>query len=46
MKTTSLKVKTGLKGGRLASNHNATALKVKTGLKGGRLAVNHSRALR
>jgi hypothetical protein len=40
-----LKVKTGVKGGRLASNHNGR-LKVASGLKGGRLAVNHSRGLR
>jgi len=35
-----LKVRSGLKGGRLASNHN---LKVRSGLKGGRLAQNHNR---
>jgi hypothetical protein len=39
-----LKVTTGLKAGRLASNHSRL-LKVTTGLKAGRLASNHSRAL-
>lgn len=40
-------VKTQLKGGRLASNHNPTvALKVATSLKGGRLATNHNLSLR
>jgi hypothetical protein len=38
-----LKVTTGLKAGRLASNHTRL-LKVTTGLKAGRLASNHSRA--
>jgi hypothetical protein len=38
-----LQVKSGLKGGRLASNHGKAGLKVKSGLKGGRLASNHSR---
>lgn len=46
MKKTTLKVTTGLKGGRLAGNHSIRALKVKTGLKSGRLSSNHSRALR
>ena len=45
MNATTLKVKTGLKGGRLAANHSR-GLKVTTGLKGGRLAANHSRRLR
>jgi hypothetical protein len=44
MKTKSLKVKTGVKGGKLAANHSRS-FKVKTGLKGGRLAGNHSRTL-
>ena len=41
---TSMKVKTHVKGGRLASNHSqtATGLKVRTQIKGGRLAANHS----
>ncbi len=37
-----LKVKTGIKGGRLAVNHNFPGLKVKTGLKAGRLSANHN----
>jgi hypothetical protein len=41
---TQIKVRTGLKGGRLAANHNR-GLKVTTHLKGGRLATNHNRAL-
>jgi hypothetical protein len=45
MKRKAVKVRTGLKGGRLASNH-VRSVKVKTGLKGGRLAGNHSRSLR
>jgi hypothetical protein len=40
----SLRVKTAIKGGRLAQNHNArTSLRVKTAIKGGRLAQNHTR---
>jgi len=45
-KQTTLKVKTAIKGGRLASNHVRKALKVKAGVKGGRLASNHARSLR
>ena len=41
----SIKVKTGLKGGKLAANHSRP-IKVKTGLKGGKLSANHSRSLR
>lgn len=37
-----LKVRSGLKGGKLATNHTRT-LKVRSGLKGGRLAQNHNR---
>ena len=37
-----VKVKTGIKGGRLASNHNGPGLRVKSGLKGGRIAMNHN----
>jgi hypothetical protein len=37
-----VKVKTGVKGGKLATNHNGAGLKVKTGLKAGRIAMNHS----
>ena len=44
---TTLKVKSGVKGGRLAANHNARPLKVKSGLKsGGRIAANHNARLR
>jgi hypothetical protein len=40
-----VKVKTGLKGGRLSSNHNTPGLRVKSGLKAGRIAMNHSARL-
>jgi len=43
MKSSALKVKTGLKGGRITMNHNRGGLKVKAGIKGGRIAQNHSR---
>lgn len=39
-----LKVKTGIKGGRIATNHTRSGLKVRSGIKGGRLATNHARA--
>ena len=42
MKRATIKVKTSIKGGRLAGNH-VRNIKVKAGLKGGRLAGNHSR---
>jgi hypothetical protein len=41
-----LKAKTGIKGGRLATNHSGRSLKVKSKVKGGRLATNHSARLR
>ena len=37
-------VRSGLKGGRIAANHNGTVLAVRSGLKGGRLAINHNGA--
>lgn len=37
-----MKIKTRVKAGKLASNHNASGLKVKTNLKAGRLATNHN----
>jgi hypothetical protein len=42
-----MKIKTRVKGGRLAANHSqtATGLKVRTQLKGGKLAANHSQTL-
>jgi len=45
MKRTALAVKSGLKGGKIATNHNRGALRVRTGLKGGKLATNHSRGV-
>lgn len=40
-------VKTQLKGGRLATNHNpVVSLKVATKVKGGRLAQNHNPSVR
>ena len=41
---TQLKVTTGLKAGKLASNHSRQ-LKVSTGLKGGKISANHNRRL-
>jgi hypothetical protein len=43
-KTKVLKVKSGVKGGKLSTNHNKT-LKVKSGVKGGKLATNHNAVL-
>ncbi len=43
MKSSALKVKTGIKGGRIAMNHNRGGLKVKAGIKGGKIAMNHNR---
>jgi hypothetical protein len=45
-----MKVKTSVKGGRLAANHNetlarATGLKVRTNVKAGRLSANHNGTL-
>ena len=39
-----MKVKTHVKGGRLATNHSqtTTGLKVRTQIRGGRLAANHN----
>ena len=39
-----MKVKTGLQGGRIASNHSRVGLAVKTGIKGGKIILNHSRS--
>ena len=41
-----VKVKTGVKGGRLSSNHNGPGLRVKSGLKAGKISANHNGALR
>lgn len=43
-----LRVKTGLKAGKLTANHNPTArgLRVRTALKGGKIATNHNARLR
>jgi hypothetical protein len=40
-----MKVKTGLRAGKLSANHNRSGLKVRTGLKGGGNNLNHSRTL-
>jgi hypothetical protein len=40
-----LVVKSGLRAGKLAVNHNRTGLRVKSGVRGGKIAVNHSRVL-
>jgi len=45
MKRLALAVKSGLKAGKLATNHSRTAIRVRTGLKAGRLSANHSRAV-
>ena len=39
------KVKTGLKAGKLATNHNRALLKVRTGLRGGGASLNHARTM-
>ena len=38
-----MKVKTGLRAGKLAANHSRVGLAVKTGIKGGKLSANHNR---
>jgi len=38
-----MKVKTGFKAGKLATNHSRSALAVRSGIKAGKLATNHSR---
>ena len=46
--TSTLKVKTNIKAGGLATNHNETlvrGLKVKTSVKAGGLAANHNETL-
>lgn len=40
-----LAVKSGLKAGKIATNHSRATLRVRTGLKGGKLATNHSRGV-
>ena len=45
MKTIALKVKAGLKAGRMSGNHVRSALRVRAGIKAGKLAANHARAL-
>jgi hypothetical protein len=40
-----VKVKSAVRGGKLAANHNVAALQVKSGLRGGKLAANHNRSL-
>ena len=37
-----LKVRRGLKGGRIAFNHNISGLAVRSGIKDGRIALNHN----
>jgi hypothetical protein len=39
------KVKSGLKGGKLAANHIRAGVKVRTGLKAGGESLNHSRTM-
>ena len=41
-----MNIKTKVKAGRLAANHNATVMKVRTKVKGGKLAANHNAAVR
>ena len=42
-----MRIKTNVKAGRLASNHNQTirSLKVKSGIKAGKLASNHNQTI-
>ena len=37
-----MKVKTKVKGGKLAANHSTRSLKVKAKVKAGRITLNHS----
>jgi hypothetical protein len=39
-----MKVKTKVRAGRLAANHNQTGVRVKTRVRAGRLAANHNHA--
>jgi hypothetical protein len=45
MKKTALRVKTAIRGGKLAANHSRPSLKVRTGIKSGGQDLNHSRNL-
>jgi len=45
MKKATLKVKTAIRGGKLAANHSRAALKVRTGRKSGGESLNHARSL-
>jgi len=40
-----LKLKTGLRGGKLAANHNQP-IRVKTSVRAGKLAANHNQSTR
>jgi hypothetical protein len=43
--TRSLKVKSGIKAGKFATNHSARGLKVKAGIKAGKIATNRNARL-
>jgi hypothetical protein len=45
MNCSGLRIRTQIKGGKLAANHTRGALKVRTSLKAGKLANNHSRTM-
>jgi len=45
MNKNALRVKTAIKGGKLAANHSRAALKVRTGRKSGGESLNHARSL-
>ena len=43
--TRALKIKSGIKAGKLAANHSTRGLKVKAGIKAGKLSSNHNARL-
>ena len=45
-KRSGLRIKSGVRGGIIAANHNVAILKVRTGLRGGKLATNHNVTVR
>jgi len=38
-----LKVRTGIKAGKISANHSRAGLKVKAGIKAGKISANHAR---
>jgi len=41
---TGLSLRSGIKSGKIGTNHSRIGLRVRSGIKGGKIASNHSRA--